>query len=138
MEKVRVLLGIRDRNFSEKIKALSGDVEIVGESASLEAIKGNSKRIDLLFLDRMPLMGFSNSKIKVVIAASRYSRKKEFLSVISGAKGFITKDISEPYLLKAIKVISAGEIWVTRLAVAKVFEEYCRMAKGDGKRRILS
>ena len=131
MDRIKVSIGIKDSVFSEKLKGLSRYVEIVGESASLEAIKENLERVDLLFLDSIPPMGFSNLKTKGVIVASRYGRRKEFLAARSGAKGFITKDISGPNLLMAIKGISTGEVWMTRVTIARVFEAYARLEKGE-------
>ncbi len=61
MERVKIFVGKVDRAFSEKLKELSSDVEIVMESASLERIKENANKAELLFLDRIPPMGFCNT-----------------------------------------------------------------------------
>jgi len=117
MKKVKVFLGIKDNAFSEKLKKLSGNVEILE----------NTKGAELLFLDRIPPNCFYGVRTKGVIVASKYSRRKEFLAARSGAKAFLTKDMTKTNLLKAIKVISNGEIWMTRIAIAGIFEEYVKM-----------
>lgn len=129
MKRVKIFIGKVDRAFSEKLKELSSNLEIVMESASLERIKENANKAELLFVDRIPPMGFRNLKVKGVIVAPRYTKRKEFLVARSGARGFITSDITKPTLLDVIKHISSGEIWMSRLTIARVFEEYSRNCK---------
>lgn len=129
MKRVKIFIGKVDRAFSEKLKELSSNVEIVMESASLERIKENANKEELLFLDRIPPRGFGYLKVKGVIVASKYTRRKEFLAARSGARGFITSDITKPALLDVINHISSGEIWMSRLTIARVFEEYSRNCK---------
>lgn len=134
MKRVKILIGKVDRAFSEKLKELSDEVEVVMESVSLEWIKENANTAELLFLDRIPPAGFRNLKVKGVVVAPRYTRRKEFLAARSGARGFITNDITKPTLLNVIKHISSGEIWMSRLTIARVFEEYSRTLS-NGKLR---
>ncbi len=129
MGKIKVSIGIKDKVFSEKLKRLSKYVEIMEETMSLEGMKRNTKKAELLFLDHIPTMGFSDLRAKVVVVGSRYSRRKEYLAARSGAKGFLTKDISITNLFKAIDGIHSGEIWMTRVVMAKVFEEYAKITK---------
>lgn len=126
MKKITIFIGIRDKDFSEKLKKVSRDIVVVGESTNMRIIKENASKAEILFLDRIPANDVSHEKAKVVIVASRYSRKKELLAAKSGARGFITKDISKPDLLKIIKGISSGGIWMSRITMALVFEEYLK------------
>lgn len=126
MKKIKIFIGIKDKDFSEKLKKVSRDILVVGESINVRIIKENTSTAEILFLDRIPDNGVSHEKVKVVIAASRDSRKKELLAARSGARGFITKDISKPNLLKIIKSISSGGIWISRITIARIFEEYLK------------
>lgn len=129
MKKIKIYSGVKDRFFFEKLQGLSRYVEFVKEVTSIEKLNGNSKEGELLFLDRIPPAGFSNLKVRGVFVASRYSKRKEFLAARSGARGFLTKDASRTMLLKAIKDISSGEIWMTRETIARVFEEFARIVQ---------
>tara|TARA_B100000315_G_C14217226_1_gene424808 strand:- start:224 stop:436 length:213 start_codon:yes stop_codon:yes gene_type:complete len=68
-----------------------------------------------------PPKGFYAVNSKGIVVASKYSRRKEFLAARSGAKGFLTKDITKSNLLRAIIYVSNGEIWM-----ARVFEEHVK------------
>lgn len=129
MKRIKVFLGIKDRIFSEKLNEFSSEVEIIEEPMSMEKIKKNVKKGEILLLDHMPPMGFCGLKARGVIVASKYSRRREFFAARSGAKGFLTRDIPKPILIKAIKNIAAGEIWMTRMTIARVFEEYANLRK---------
>lgn len=124
MNKVKVFLGVRSKSFAKRIKKLTHEVEIVGESASFKTINGNLSKAEFLIIDMIPPMRLNFVNTSCIFVNSEYNSKKEFLAAKAGAKGFITKDISDVNLIKAIKSISSGEIWMTRNTISRVFEEY--------------
>jgi len=127
MNKVRVFLGFRDRAFSEKLRDFSGKVVIAGEADSWPSVKDRAREGDLVFLDRIPYEGLGDREIRKVLVMPRYSRKEEFWAAQSGMQGFITRGVSRPLLLKAIQCVTAGEIWMSRYTIARLFEEYARL-----------
>jgi hypothetical protein len=125
MTKIFVQTG--DQAFPGKLKRLCGDTEVIVACVYPDEIKRFPGRGDILFIDRMPFRDFCDPATKVVVMASRYSRRKEFMAARAGARGFITTDIPDAVLKKAIGRLAAGEIWMTRETVAMVFEEYVKL-----------
>ncbi len=123
---MKVILQMRDEEFTAMIMGLFEEVTVMGEDQALETVAQGFSGRELLFLDRIPLNGFCNVNAKVIVVATRFSQRKEFLAARAGARGFITRDISEPQLLKVIGSIAAGEYWMSRATIARVFEAYTR------------
>lgn len=78
---------------------------------------------NIIIMDSSYLSSLKNTlpKAKVIIASKKYDMEKEYLSVVLGARGFITKDINEQSLRKAVDVVDSGEFWMTRSVASKVF-----------------
>jgi len=112
--------------FPDLLKSFYGDVEVIDEHAQ-GGIDGLLKPDDLLIMDRIPPRGFFDPAATVMVVLSRYSQKEEFMAARAGVKGFITADIPEAELHRAIDCVAAGEIWMTRKTIARVFEEYARL-----------
>ena len=46
-----------------------------------------------------------------------------FKSLMLGAKGYLSKNSTPPELIKAIKAVNGGEMWVERKLISKLFDE---------------
>ncbi len=123
---MKVILQMKHKDFSATITNLFDDVIVIDEDLAMETVSESFIGKELLFLDQIPLDGFSNVNAKVVVVATDYNQDEEFLAARAGARGFITGDISGPQLLKVIGSIAAGEYWMSRVTIARVFEEYTR------------
>jgi len=123
---MRIYVHIRNSAFPEKLMRLYPDAEVIDEHAE-GGIDGLVKPGEMLFMDRIPPRGFFNPAARVLVVLSRYSQKEEFLAARAGVKGFITSDIPDADLHRATRCVAAGEIWMTRKTIARVFEEYVKL-----------
>jgi len=112
-----------------------GGFHVIGEAATgqdvLQAV--NNLNPDILLLDiRMPkLTGLevlrqlskrpSSSLNKIVVTAS--IEKSEIIeALLLGARGIVPKDSSASLLLKSIRTVMRGEIWVSRAITAALIQ----------------
>ena len=131
---MKIYAHTRNRVFHDKLKNLYADVEVVDEHAE-GGIDALLQPGELLFMDRIPPKGFFDPVARVLVVLSRYSQKEEFRAAGAGVKGFITADIPEADLHRAIRCVAAGEIWMTRKTIARVFEEYVRLLAREARPR---
>lgn len=127
---MKIYVHIKNSGLPDKLMRLYGDVEVIDAYVEDE-INGLLKPGELLFMDRMPPRSFIDSSARVLVVLSGYSQQEEFLAARAGAKGFIASDISEAELLRVVQCVAAGEIWMTRKTIARVFEEYVRLLAGS-------
>ena len=127
--KIKIIVNVKDNAFLEKVKNVRSIANLNENIQVLNSKDDDQFNGDIVFVDTIPLNGFNKIKSKVVIVSSDKSSSKEYLAARSGAKGFITKNITESSLIDVIKCIYSGEIWMTRLTIAKVFEEYVKIVR---------
>lgn len=60
---------------------------------------------------------------KIIVFMDGVSEEELLGMIRAGAKGYSTKTISPPFLIKAVRAVYAGEIWADRRLVTKVFDE---------------
>jgi len=126
--KTKVILQIKDSDFSARLKGILKDTISLNPDLPMATVSQRYRGNEILILDHLPMDGgFWNTRLQVIFAASRYSQKKEFLAARLGAKGFITKDLAAPLLLKAVDHIAANELWMTRTTISRIFEEYAKL-----------
>jgi DNA-binding NarL/FixJ family response regulator len=126
---MKIYVHTKSSEFPDKLMRLYGDVEVVDEHAE-GGINGLLKPGEMLFMDRIPPKRFFEPSARVLVVLSRYSQKEEFLAARAGIKGFITSDIPDADLHRATRCVAAGEVWMTRKTIAKVFEEYVKLPAG--------
>ncbi|MFK5951102.1 MAG: response regulator [Methylococcales bacterium] len=64
----------------------------------------------------------ANSKSKIIVIADELSDGDILACLIAGARGYQNLKQLNNYAVKMIKVINAGEAWVTRRMVAKLLD----------------
>lgn len=74
-------------------------------------------------LDILPSLQ-KNPRSRVLIFTAERDQAKLDLAVFHGARGVLHKDASAEQVLKAIKKIAEGEIWLDRATISRVFSEY--------------
>ena len=72
-------------------------------------------------------------KTKLIMLTSSPADSKIFSALKAGAKGYLSKESSTSDLIKAIRSVHRGELWVERKMLARFFEEEAR-AKMTGER----
>jgi DNA-binding NarL/FixJ family response regulator len=123
----------------KRILSLEKDILVVGEASnSAEAVRVVARmRPDILLLDlKMPngdpvetlLEVAEKSPATKVMILTAYSDEENVLSTAKAhARGYVLKGVSAPTLIKAIREVNAGEIWVDRELPAGIdFEQIAR------------
>jgi len=153
----RIVIFDGDTSFVDGLKktvATAPDIEIVDIRGDIEGAKefilGVHERIDLILVSFDILKEVVASDMgtlvklkanfpgtRVVVMGERYAKEEIFRMVEEGMKGFFVKgDISSDFIIKCIRVVAAGQIWMDANLVNKVFEEFSRYySEAEGKLR---
>src|ERR1044072_1024364 len=71
-------------------------------------------------LDSMPLLRSTTTALVLILTGSRDSEMQE-RAVLAGARGVVKKEASAEMILKAIRKVHEGEIWLDRLTTGRIF-----------------
>ncbi|MFQ5962532.1 MAG: response regulator [Candidatus Methylomirabilales bacterium] len=155
--KIKIVIADEQKIFRERLIALVNreeDLEVVGEAASRREILRvvEEAHPDVLLCD-LSLMEVSGSEIlpeirerspgtKVLILTTNFERQQVFHALRDGARGYLQKSVSDVKLLKAIRVVHAGEAWIERSVVGDLLDDLPRQEnlvnKGGGSEGRLS
>ena len=111
-----------------------GEHELVDDPGTVLSIE--RPHIALVDVDRNtrdfvpPLIARLCKKTRVIVVTSAYDPEMVSAVFWSGAKGLVRKDQTPTLLLKAIRRVDAGEVWLDRLMMARLLSELSR--RGDG------
>jgi DNA-binding NarL/FixJ family response regulator len=127
MELVKVVIADDHVLFREGLKrilSLEKDILVVGEASDCnEAIQVTARlRPDILLMDlKMPAgdaveslrnIAETNPRTKIIILTAHSEEESVLNTAKNRARGYVLKGISAPTLIKAIKKVNAGQIWV--------------------------
>jgi two-component system, NarL family, nitrate/nitrite response regulator NarL len=73
-------------------------------------------------LDSMPLLRKATSAMVLILTGLRDAETHE-RAVLTGARGVVQKEAPAELILKAIKKVYEGEIWLDRMTTARVFSK---------------
>jgi len=135
--KIRVVIADDHGLFREMLRLTirrEGSVKIVGEAANgrqtIDVI--SDLKPDIVLLDStMPEMGGievlptireKGLKTKALMLTANKNEAVIFKALKGGAKGYLSKDVSISNLIKAIKAVHKGELWVERKLMARFFD----------------
>ena len=65
----------------------------------------------------------------ILVVANEFDRRQALQLVCAGARGVIDKDQSAVDLIKAIRKVASGELWVDRLSLALLIDELAQHAR---------
>lgn len=134
--KLRIVIIEDHKLFREGLRLiLNGEkkFEIVGEAANgLQAIDVISNlKPDIALLDIkmpglsgieiIPTLKLKSPETKILMLTASRDEAKIFKSLKAGAKGYLSKNTTISDLIKAIKVVNMGQLWVERELVARYF-----------------
>jgi len=110
------------------------DIELVGEACSFqELIRLNQQlKPDIILLELHLKDGEVISKISellndrplVLVLTVCKDREPHLLALRLGVRGIVTKDNSVEIILKAIRTVCAGEVWIDRFATLDLWRNY--------------
>lgn len=73
-------------------------------------------------LDSMPLLLKATSAIVLILTGARDKETHE-RAVLTGARGVVLKEAPAEMILKAIKKVHEGEIWLDRITTGRIFSK---------------
>jgi two-component system, NarL family, nitrate/nitrite response regulator NarL len=73
-------------------------------------------------LDSMPLLRNATSAVVLILTGVRDAETHE-RAILAGARGVVQKEESAEMILKAIKKVYQGEIWLDRATTGRVFSK---------------
>lgn len=146
-KKIRILLAddhpiVRDG--LKKLLALEDDFEIVGEASDGREVLERVQELDpdILLLDlRMPnLDGLgalqslqqTNKRTRVIVLTASED-KNEFVQAMKlGCSGIVLKQTAPELIVKSIRKVQAGEIWLDSHTTAAVMRQFSTGQEGSG------
>jgi len=136
-DQIQVLIADDHRLFREGLRlilAREEEIAVVGEASDGQKTVDLAGRLkpDVALLDiTMPLMtGIEiilpirqrSPKTKSLMLTASQDEAKIFGALKAGAKGYLSKNTSARDLIKAIRSVHQGEMWVERKLIARYFE----------------
>jgi two-component system nitrate/nitrite response regulator NarL len=134
------------RDGLRKLLADAGDVSIVGEASNgTECMKMLTKlKPDILLLDlRMPEkdglavleeVNFDSLPTRVIVLTAAEDDRDVVRAMRLGARGVVLKQSASDLLVKSIRKVADGEIWLDNRMTAEVIDAFKKSAEG-GQRR---
>lgn len=122
-------------------------VRVVGAAGSgLETIAAARLKPRVLLLDvhlspgngvaLLPVLRRHSPQTRVILLTRRTSEARILEALSHGALGYIDKKDLQTFLLKAVRVVAAGEAWMRRKMVAKVLDRLGRLTARAGRKDV--
>jgi DNA-binding NarL/FixJ family response regulator len=146
---IRVLLADDHAIFRDGLRKLlenEDDISIVGEASNgTQAIQMLAKlKPDILLLDlRMPdkdglavleEVNFDSLATRVIVLTATEDDREVVRAIRMGARGIVLKDSATDLLLKSIRTVHAGEIWLDKKKTSDVIEAFKKSAEAGPRR----
>jgi DNA-binding NarL/FixJ family response regulator len=138
---IRVVLLAEDRITRAGVRILiekEQDMSVVGEHEPIEdpatVLSTARPHVTLVDIDRSSrdfiseLIARLSKKTRVIVLTSTYDPEMVSSVFWSGAKGLVRKNETPSLLLKAIRKVDAGEVWLDRFTMARLLSELSRGA----------
>ena len=134
------------RDGLRKLLEVADDVQIVGEASNgVECVKMLTKlKPDILLLDlRMPEkdglgvleeVNFDSLPTRVIVLTAAEDDRDVVRAMRLGARGVVLKQSASDLLLKSIRKVSDGEIWLDNRMTAEVIDAFKKSSE-SGQRR---
>src|SRR6202795_3296174 len=134
------------RDGLRKLLEVADDVQIVGEASNgVECVKMLAKfKPDILLLDlRMPEkdglgvleeVNFDSLPTRVIVLTAAEDDRDVIRAMRLGARGVVLKQSASDLLVKSIRKVADGEIWLDNRMTAEVIDAFKKSAE-SGQRR---
>jgi two-component system, NarL family, nitrate/nitrite response regulator NarL len=134
------------RDGLRKLLEVADDVQIIGEASNgVECVKMLTKlKPDILLLDlRMPEkdglgvleeVNFDSLPTRVIVLTAAEDDRDVVRAMRLGARGVVLKQSASDLLLKSIRKVSDGEIWLDNRMTAEVIDAFKKSSE-SGQRR---
>ena len=129
-------------------KILDGevDIKVVGEASDgIEALQvAEDEKPDVLLLDNNPnirsleairLIRQKSLETKILLLMEIYDEEFAFAALQQGASGCLLKTATSSELIKAIRIVKRGEIWVKRHMIRNLIKKFSPNRRRGGSER---
>jgi DNA-binding NarL/FixJ family response regulator len=122
-----------------RLLRLRRDIRVLGQARSgLEALAATRLRPQVLLLDLslsrghgsdlLPAIRKSSPGTKIILVAGRASETRILEGLCHGARGYLDKRFLRTFLAKAVRLVGAGQAWVSRGIVPGIVDRLARPA----------
>ena len=134
-----------DREACLRLLEAEGGIRVVGEARSgLETISCTGRfRPRVLLLDLaltrtqgsplIPALRQKSPHTKVILLTDGASETRTLEALAHGARGYLDKALLTTFLVRAVRVVDAGEAWVPRKMVARIMDRLAGLTTWAGK-----
>lgn len=144
-EKIKLIIACEYTLYREAISRVldsEADIEITAEVSNVLELRGTISRVkaDLILLDIdmdglkdlevLSLIRETNSGLGVLIFIMGHHDEKRIVEAIcAGALGYILKSANSLELIRSIRALVQGEVWIQRKMMAKVVSRFSSFNK---------
>ncbi len=147
-EEIKIIVACKYPLLREGISKIledDSDISVVARISNLiDLIEAcEEQEFDVILLD-VDLRGLNLTKILsfikkikgakiILIVDNDYNENLLINAIRSGVRGYLLKDTDSQHLVKSVKAVSSGELWVERKIMGKVVDGNNYSSKGEGK-----
>jgi DNA-binding NarL/FixJ family response regulator len=139
---ITVVIADRDRRRSNaclRVLRPEKDIRVLGQARSgLEALAATSLKPQVLLLDLslscgsgselLPALRRSNPGMRIILVAGSASKPRILAALSRGANGYLEMKHLRAFLAKAVRLVGAGQAWISRGLMAEVVNRLARQA----------
>jgi DNA-binding NarL/FixJ family response regulator len=139
---ITVVIADHDRKRSDACLRLlrpEKDIRVLGQARSgLEALAATSLKPQVLLLDLslsrgsgsglLPALRRSSPGMRIILVAGRAPRPKILDALGRGAHGYIEMKLLSAFLAEAVRLVGAGQAWISRGLIADIVDRLVRRA----------
>jgi DNA-binding NarL/FixJ family response regulator len=123
-----------------KVFALEDDIRVIAQADTLAGLYGAIQRFptDVVLLeenlisgavDAIPDLVCRSPQLKIIVQSAQNDESNTVELYLRGVRGIIPRSISPDFLVKCVRKIAAGEIWIDNQAINRVIEAYRSLAR---------
>ena len=138
-DQIRIIVAYEYTLYREAIRKVldsEQDIEIVAEASKPMEIRRviRQTKAELLLLDMdmndldtpqvLSLIRRKNPGLGVLLFTMRYDERRIVEAICAGSLGYILKSASTSELIRSIRALIGGEVWIQRKMMAKVISKF--------------
>jgi len=125
-EDISLLSTIIIKNFNSEVKQVIAFVKHMIEQRPDILLLDQAILRDAAAMNMQQVLNYRDNLIntKVIIVGQRYNEENVMVMIEAGARGFFRTALGDELLIKCIRMVARGEIWLEAVLITWVFEEF--------------
>lgn len=124
---MNILLQSTDSALINRVASLDGNIKVIDKSIKFEQMSELGKDAEVLLLDFLPTESVVALDLPVIVLATGYDKFDEFEAAKLGVTGYISSAVAMEQIQNAVTCVVAGQVWMSRETIAKVFDGFSKM-----------